>query len=398
FSPKTVNNIYLSVRRFFIWYKADMLGMEKEEFIQYKYPSTHLVGAGEPEYTAEYLCSKSRQEIENLIFVGEDRFGLLNAEKCLEYEKEHKNRDTVKGYFQDKLGAEKKMDYVEVTKQDVKELGRIHISRFIDYLQDEKQVKAATARKYTNSLKHFVKFYSHPDYCPIREDIDFEYGAIKDSLEDFENSHSKNKDLGGKTLTPEQVGGLIEACQDRKEKSMALLLVKTGLRREELTNIKMEDLHLEENWIYVRHRKGGKTGNVIFDEEAKNELKVYLKSKRFDQPEDYLFTHGRGKKFTPDTITRKYKAWAKHAGIPEDEYRGPHDLRHTFANHHRKEVRNTEEGNRVFRRLQMSHAGAFSTGEHYDFDPNPSDQRPVRERFEDYKASIPKYLDIQISP
>jgi integrase len=397
FSPNTVDNIHVSVRAFFIWYKNETLGMDKEDFIVYHYPSTHHEAAGEPDYTAEEICCKPRREIEDIIF-GEDKYGLIDAEACIGYEEENKNREPVLGYFRDKKRAEPKIDYVKVTEEDVKSITRIHIARFIDYLRDRKElyngetgVKRSTARKYVNSLKHFVKFFSHTDYCPLIDDIDFEEGAIKDSMKDFKNQPAENRDLGGKTLSPNQVEKLIDSRSDAKERAIILTLVKTGMRREELTNIKMKHLHLDENWIFLKHRKGGKNGTVIFDEECKRYLGIYVKSKYSTDPEDYLFTD-EGEKYTPAKITRKYQAWAKQAGIKEDNFRGPHDLRHTFASHQRKEVRGTKSGVYIFRRVQMSHKDNRDTGERYDFDFNDSDKKPIEERFEDYRKAVPKYL------
>jgi integrase len=401
FSPQTVKNIQTSVRRFFIWYKHEMLGLEKEDFIVYKYPSTHQSPGADPEYRAEEICSMERDEIKDRIY-GQGEYGLIDAEKCIRYEEQHQNRSHIIGHFTEKLNREPVLDYAKVSEQDVKQVTRNHISRFIDYLRDEKEVKRGsevqkgvkrgTARKYKNALRHFIKFYSHPDYCPIREDIDFEHGAIKDSLDDFKNKKSKNRNLEGKTLSPDQVQALLENRSDDMERAMLLVLVKTGMRREELTNIKVKDVHLEENWIYLRHRKGGKSASVIFDDECKRYLKRYLESKPYDSPEDYLFAHGSGNKFSPDTITGKYKTWASQAGLKENQYRGPHDLRHTFASHHRKPVRDSGEGVRIFRRVQMSHKDNKNTGERYDYDFNDSYMKPIEERFEDYKDSIPVYL------
>lgn len=397
FSSNTVDNIHVSVRAFFIWYKNEMLGMNKEEFIEYRYPSTHHNSAGRPKYSAEEICSKARREIEEIIF-GKDKYGLIDAEECVKYEKSNKNREPVLGYFRDKKGAQPKIDYVKVTEEDVKDITRTHIACFIDYLRDRKElyngevgVKKSTARKYVSSLKHFVKFFSHEDYCPLIGDIDFEEGAIDDSMDDFDNQPAKNRDLGGKTLSPNQVKKLIDSRSEAKERAILLTLVKTGMRREELTKIKMKHLHLDENWIFLKHRKGGKNGNVIFDEECKRYLRTYVKSKNNLGPEDYLFTD-KGEKYDPDKITRKYQNWAKQAGLEEDEFRGPHDLRHTFAAHQRKEVKGTKSGIYIFRRVQMSHKDNRDTGERYDFDFSKAEKKPIEERFRDYKKATPKYL------
>ena len=396
-SDNSKKNIWVSVRRFFIWHKQNNLGKDEEEFVTYLKPSTE-----DPEYTAEEITEMTRREITDIIW-GDDQYGKVNAERCLELEKQKKDRKKVKEYFERKIRAGEKLGEVFVSMEEVKGLRVKHIKDFIsDYLKDEKDVRKGTASKYVSSLHHFINFYSTEGYFPIRGkmDLDNKDSPVRHQIKDMgknnkddENDEgSKKKSQGGVSLPFRVVRKLVEDRGGKMERAMIMTMAKTGIRRSELTRIKMKHVHLDEKWIYLTHRKGGKDGVVVFDEECKHYLKEYIETKKHDSPDDYLFTYKGGNKFDPGTITKKYRAWAKNSELKK--YRGPHDLRHTFASHHRKEIEGTEEGEEIMRRVQMSHSENKNTGENYSYEfheEGERNQKPIEERYRDYEKAVPEY-------
>ncbi|MFB6158948.1 MAG: tyrosine-type recombinase/integrase, partial [Candidatus Nanohalobium sp.] len=414
-ASNTIDNYRNCLRRFFCWYH-DTVHESAEDYKVYSNISTHQSDA-DPEYAPEEICSKTRREIKEVIF--SDSSNQIDAEECLKYEKDNKNRGSVKQHFRDKIKSTKKLEKVKLTEEDIRNVNKELIADFVNHLREDLEVKKSTARKYVNSLDKFLKFYSSSDYHQIRDPIHLDYGKVQDELDadwdkgkNLSKRERKNLDKSGKKLSPEQIKKLIKSRGTEEDRAMILVMVKTGIRRAELTNIHMDDIDLDEKWIYIRERKGGKQGNVIFDSECKyylssvyeariNEIKKEKLIKEKMEEEDitraavvkrlrqnelslddveledeeleneYLFTHGSGNKYSPNTITKKYKSWARDAGFDEDEFRGPHDLRHTFAKHYRLPDNNpedwdmdsTKEGKEVFRRIQMSHSENTSTGE-----------------------------------
>ncbi len=77
------------------------------------------------------------------------------------------------------------------------------------------------------------------------------------------------------TITPEQVGILIDAAKGSRNKALVSLLANSGGRRGEIAAIRVQDLDLERHRIRV-WGKGGKEGLLIFGPTTYELLSKYL--------------------------------------------------------------------------------------------------------------------------
>lgn len=111
------------------------------------------------------------------------------------------------------------------------------------------------------------------------------------------------------------------------------LLYATGLRRAELTNLKLSSLDLKIGLITVIG-KGNKERIVPVGETTARDVTAYLavrdkflKEKQRTAPE--LFLNKNGQKLTVRSVNRLVDSFAKRHGMNFT----PHTLRHTFATH-----------------------------------------------------------------
>jgi len=125
---------------------------------------------------------------------------------------------------------------------------------------------------------------------------------------------------------------VIGAEKDIQRELMLKLLFYTGVRNHELTNIRMEDVYLEESRIFIRQGKGSKDRYVLFAEPFKLALKAHMRS----HPRNvYLFETQQCSKYSTRRIQQIVKEYAAKAGITKRVY--PHLLRHqlfTFLINH----------------------------------------------------------------
>ena len=141
------------------------------------------------------------------------------------------------------------------------------------------------------------------------------------------------------TLNESQVEQLLESIPidqplGLRDRAMIELLYASGLRISELTNARLEHLHLEEKVIRVTG-KGNKTRLVPMGKKARDAIAAYLDR---DRPHyvkrrtgSELFLSVRGSKLTPARCWQIVKARARFAGLEKNVY--PHLLRHSFATH-----------------------------------------------------------------
>lgn len=109
---------------------------------------------------------------------------------------------------------------------------------------------------------------------------------------------------------------LRKACKTPREKALIDVLFSTGIRREELTKIKMSDLNLQDRSIKI-HGKGGKYRTVYFSARCELAIEEYIDSKKFKS--DYLFssekqtTHDH--KLCGGALAKAVKVVGKNAGV-----------------------------------------------------------------------------------
>jgi integrase/recombinase XerD len=113
----------------------------------------------------------------------------------------------------------------------------------------------------------------------------------------------------------------IEKADNLQHELMLKLLFFTGVRNNELVNIKMSDVYLDENKIFIEQGKGSKNRYVFFNQNFKTALKVYIKSKPKNR---FLFQTRNNTRYTTRRIQQIVKHYAEKTGVPAT----PHTFRH----------------------------------------------------------------------
>lgn len=120
---------------------------------------------------------------------------------------------------------------------------------------------------------------------------------------------------------------LIRVAGSLRNQAILMTLYATGLRINELRNLKIEDIDSEAMTIHVREGKGGKERYVMLSRNLLEILRSYWKEYR---PKNLVFP-GRdpASPLGQRTIQKIFRQAKKRAGIKKSA--SPHSLRHTFA-------------------------------------------------------------------
>lgn len=135
-------------------------------------------------------------------------------------------------------------------------------------------------------------------------------------------------------LTREQLNAVMASCSSRtklaaRDRALLMLMVDSGLRRTEVTQLDVEDVDLKRRTISVRHGKGDKPRVATMGDSAAQALWRYL-SARGGVKEGPLFTGRTGSRLTPSGLSQAIKAVGRRAGV--DGLR-PHLFRHAWAHY-----------------------------------------------------------------
>lgn len=136
-------------------------------------------------------------------------------------------------------------------------------------------------------------------------------------------------------LSREEVEQLIASAGNRLHRVWLLILYGTGIRRDELVRLKVNDIDSSRMLIHIRQGKGRKDREVMLSPRLLEELRGYWRLVQ-PKPKTYLFPNkGPGQKgdrpMQAKSVFDAVRQAAQRAGIKKHVH--PHTLRHSFATH-----------------------------------------------------------------
>jgi integrase/recombinase XerD len=131
-----------------------------------------------------------------------------------------------------------------------------------------------------------------------------------------------------KVFSKEEVKRILNATRNTKHKLLLWIIYSCGLRRSEVTNIRLTDLDRDRNVVHIREGKGRVDRIVPVSKKVWEKLDEYVDG---FHPAKYLFEGQTGGRYSVESVYRVFKQALKAAGIRKDV--GVHSLRHSYATH-----------------------------------------------------------------
>ncbi|TXB67060.1 tyrosine-type recombinase/integrase [Vicingus serpentipes] len=225
-----------------------------------------------------------------------------------------------------------------------------------EYLQklELKQYALSTAKTYINMFERFINHYKNKELTHVNENdirtylqllvqqekshsyinqminsIKFYYEVVLEMPNRFYSVERPiKKESLPKVISLEEVQNIINNTNNIKHRCIVSLLYSAGLRRNELLNLKLEDIDSKRMVITIKNGKGNKDRQTILSETVLADLRSYYIEWK---PKLFLFESPNGGKYSPESVLKIIKTAAKKAGIRKNIT--PHMLRHSFATH-----------------------------------------------------------------
>lgn len=144
----------------------------------------------------------------------------------------------------------------------------------------------------------------------------------------FEIKTPKIKKSTPVVMTKEEINDLFNAIKNKKHLALIKLYYSSGLRLSEAINLKVKDLDLNENVLWVRSGKGGKDRMTILSNSLAQDLKNFIASKNKD---DFVFVTRKQSPFSARFIQKILEKAKQKINLQKDIH--IHTLRHSFATH-----------------------------------------------------------------
>ncbi|WP_034549971.1 site-specific tyrosine recombinase XerD [Carnobacterium funditum] len=233
------------------------------------------------------------------------------------------SKNTIESYLRDLKTYLVFLDNNQLVAWD--DIDRYAILSFLQQLKEEKK-SAGSIIRMVSSLRQFHQF--------LRQ----EKLATVDPMAHIDTP--KKAQTLPKVLSTKEVEILIETPNTSetlgiRDRAILEVMYATGLRVSELTELKLDDLHLSLGLIQTIG-KGDKERILPLGDLAIKWIELYLNHSRnrLERPNQrsmYVFLNHHGHKLTRQGIWKNLKILVQKAGIEKDVT--PHTLRHSFATH-----------------------------------------------------------------
>jgi len=229
------------------------------------------------------------------------------------------------------------------------------IEEFRRYLTS-KRYSPNTVKVYADSLVTFLRYVSPKEVHQIDNDdlIDFNnnyilknnysssfqnqvvnaiklfYRALHQHKLDVELIHRPRREhVLPNVLSKEEVKKILEAPFNLKHRAMLALIYACGLRRSELLNLTLKDIHSERNLLLIKNSKGKKDRIVPIGTKLIDQLREYYK---LYKPKKWLFEgHIVGECYSAKSLQNVLKQSVLKSNISKPVTL--HWLRHSYATH-----------------------------------------------------------------
>ena len=232
----------------------------------------------------------------------------LRQQMLEELQRRNYSASTIRGYI---LAVKQFADYFGKPPD---RLGATHVKRFQWYLLQERKLDPGTVEMRMSALRFFFKKMLK------RRDMHF------DDLP-FPKTPRKLPTV----LSPEEVRRMIDGTANLMHRTLLMVLYGTGVRRTELSLLKVADIDSKRMVIHIRQGKGARDRDVPLSPKLLEVLREYWLWKK---PRVYLFPSTEGHRGVEAPMSDKVVWWAvreaaRRAGITRTV--GPHTFRHSFA-------------------------------------------------------------------
>ncbi len=235
-------------------------------------------------------------------------------DSIINYRRALKRKNCAKGTVKNYMNCLK--HFVTWVDVPIEKVTNQYILEYIDYLL-HKRLKPKTINNNLDSIRGFYNYLHNEEKC-------VEENPVK-------KGHSLR--LGNplpKHLRDEEVQKLFSDINNPRDKVMFMLMLRCGLRVEEVANLTLNAVDLNRGQILVFRGKGSKGRVVYLSKDTYNALTKYLKRRKTARNQFiFLVEKGlyKGKAISVRGIQKRIEWYSKKTGIKVS----CHQLRHTMA-------------------------------------------------------------------
>lgn len=227
--------------------------------------------------------------------------------------------------------------YLEGKGNNFQDVDKDHLRGFIEYLRIEKGAAGKTVENYFAVLSTFYDYLAFEGLVPSNPVLAIRKRYLRRYKD---NGSTQERQL----ISVEDMARLINSEMDIRNKAIIALLAKTGIRRNELITLDVQDVDLVEMRIKLKPTAKRTNRIVFFDAETAFLIRRWLNLRegRNKKGLKALFINASGNRLDRGGILRLVWQAAERVGLhdPEsdrmEDHFSPHCCRHWMTTHLRR--------------------------------------------------------------
>jgi integrase/recombinase XerD len=190
------------------------------------------------------------------------------------------------------------------------ELTEIEIRNYLLYLIEHKKLSRSAQNQSINAIKFFYEKVMGQERKVYQLERPLKEKRIPE------------------VLSQEEIMGVFEVLDNIKHRAMLMLIYASGLRRSELLNLRIGDIDMNRNIVFIRGGKGRRDRQSVMAQSLNPLIKEYLTKYN---PKFWLFEGPNEVRYSESSLRQVFHRAAKKAGVKKQVRL--HMLRHSFATH-----------------------------------------------------------------
>ncbi len=229
------------------------------------------------------------------------------------------------------------IQYLNDNELDLLSADRGLLRKFLEYLRKTRAVSYNTLKNYFSALSTLYEFLEYEEYIdksPVPSVRSRYVRRLKD------NDEGQMRRL----ISIEEMAKLINSTLDLRDKAVVALLAKTGIRRNELIKLDVDDIDWVEQSIKLKPTPKRTNRIVFFDDEAAIILHRWIMARetRNEKGSKALFINSQGGRLSRNGVYLAVAKPAEKIGLHNpnsermEDHFSPHCCRHWFTTHLRR--------------------------------------------------------------
>jgi integrase/recombinase XerD len=228
-------------------------------------------------------------------------------------------------------------EYIEDNGLDILDTDRDILRNFLDYLKRIRGVGQKTQGMYFTAIASFFEYLEYEGYT--------DNNPVNSVRKRYLRRYKDNDDAQTrKLISVEEMTKLINSTLDVRDKAIIALLAKTGIRRNELITLDIEDIDWVDQSVRLKPTAKRTNRTVFFDDESAIILHRWVRARETRNAKGLkaLFLNNQGGRLNRNGVYLAVTHPAVRIGLHDpksdrmEDHFNPHCCRHWFTTHLRR--------------------------------------------------------------